>query len=417
MKKHLPIILTTIIGLALGIAIGRKTNQSAKLENQADTSSTRNNRSRSHTPNESNPRSFRHQMQRVTQLAEQVTVRHAYDTDDPSLELIGKTINKMSAADILPALEKIKSMNLIHEARQAIYHKLFKRWATLDGHAATEYAIAHAAELKNIWLPNLTMHIWAKNAPYAADEWFTQKKGTIAHDQSISFQDVILQSLAMSDFNMAFEKAKSAPALEQKRLLVTIGKIASNNDEHFESYSTYISSITDEKQRGALISSLITTLSSNARVEKAIQFVDSLPDENKKQWDSEISYIWAGTEPHKALAWQYSRQEAPENSASEFSKTLNQWARVDAPAANLWITNHPDLDQDTIRSYSVWTLMNNNSFPAAAQWVSNIQDSAKRTSSYHRIHERWKQVDPEGADQWLHSLPQEDQNIITPPPK
>ncbi len=417
MKNFLPFILTAVISLLIGIVIGNNTASHSPEASDSE-SQVKPNRNGSRLSSSSYRGTYREKIQRIMRLAPQVEIRHASDTDDPSLTLIGKTINTMSLADIEPTLEKIKSLELTHDVRQALYHKLFKQWATLDGEAATNYALTHALELKNIWLPNLAMHIWSKTAPYAADEWLAENQDKLTLKQRIAFHDVIIQSIAKKDFSLAFEKAKTAHPLHREKLLKTIGRVASQSDQHASEYAEYLASLdynAHNAERQKLERAFIEAFAAYAKFDEAIAFIDSLPADHQSEPTIGLSHMWSYTEPQKSLDWLYDRLGNSPVIHNELSYALSHWAKYDTHGVDLWMSRHPEIDYDIIRRYSIPRLAQEGDFPGAVRWGAQIKDADKRTQAYQLIYHRWEKIDPNGATQWLKTLPAEDREIIESP--
>lgn len=417
MKGRLPVLpVTVVVSVVVGIVIGRQmvsdpVDRSVEREGFSSSRSSRHGAS----PNRARKDDFslgayRQNMDRVeSQLIKMGEFPDSEDWQAFSFA-VWQMVKVMSVGEVREALEEIKGWDLSKRATYVFQRQLFSRWAKLDGQGAVEYVLENKDE--NGRYLYLTTNTWMESDLPSMKGWYPSVKDALPHETQVSMEIRMYAALAKRDFSQAFEKAKASPLLRRKAMLMALGQSAVKDDKNFKVFGDYLAHLEDQELAQEVAASFFDVFGSGIDDERGRLFVESWPGEEKGRLIRGLTYQWAQKEPEKALDWMVGQLNDEDKANMSIPNALSNWARNDQEAAGRWLESHSDVDNDTIRGDMLPSLLYNNNFLNAAQWMSGIQDREARSRKYQVIYREWGKVDRDGADVWLGRLPEADQATV-----
>jgi len=246
-------------------------------------------------------------------------------SDDPALDKIGKLIDAMSLSDMENAVGKMIAMHLSYGKSKVVLGRLFQHWAELDGQSAMEYITTHPEVMKYRWLDSETMRTWATKSPYEAEAWFDRVQNSLSNHQQSELLRPIIRALAQVDFTDAMAKAKSVHPLQKTDILYTLAQSAAQNEQDMQTFSTYASSIQNEKQRTTVINALIDSLVYRNEAGMAVKVIESWPHQDKKRLTQSLVDAWARSDPLQAINWLYNQPATAKEPARDFQPVISKW--------------------------------------------------------------------------------------------
>ena len=250
MKQHL---ITPALALAVGIGIGvtvdrslvgggsdessAESQSSARLSGpRAGQAGLRDGSGNRHTglsrPANSDPVAT---IRRLLEDREAVTVQGAqYEWQFKAYE----AISRMSPDEIELAMHELAGEGRADSGEYGLRSMLMRRWAEADAEGALTFALSIEAPLDRLMGLKNSLAVWLESDPERAYQWFRDKRDEVGHDElgsaSGSLENLVFNSLAISDMKTAFIALKEVKASSRVTALSTIGRRAGRDPEERE---------------------------------------------------------------------------------------------------------------------------------------------------------------------------------------
>jgi hypothetical protein len=169
--------------------------------------------------------------------------------------------------------------------------------------------------------------------------------------------------------------------------------------------------------RDAVQSQRARMLSAKGEVAEATRILSQLGSSADPRAVSTIASAWAQRDPAAAAEWAINQPTGTQQERA-IAAVVGTWANDDPQSAAAWLEQFP---AGTARDRSVvaflgrstsWTLPRETQIAQFDQWFDRIDDPSERSQAALRSYYTRRGTDPQGARQWLLSLPNVDPDPI-----
>lgn len=314
-----------------------------------------------------------------------------------------------------------KILVLDRDQRNQVLSEFFSSWGRQEPRRALLATEALSDSFDRQIAHDHVFRAWAERNPEEAAVYFGENEGLLNAPSLFMVQDVT-GSMSGAGCSIVTELAKIAP----EKALTWIGNL--EDDKLKNSLKQHLANILAEKDPLALLKNKAQLFQGEEKITYAAiagqwakrdpvaaqQWVESLPEEERKKSHQTIVSLLSEINPRESLAWAEKNLDIRTISEDKNNSIMSNLRTLESDEAMSWIQGFPDSSEKYKLMQDYASYGGGRDYIKKVEFVTQIPDKGARNDAMVRVLSKWKKDDDASQKKWLDaaSFNKEDKDFI-----